>query len=94
MSAGYNNETGRFDYLEWLYKGDWYDDEHGNLYICPKVDVVAENEGPDNEVMDKLNAFAREHHRNPGWEEAEAMGLYPVSDMLKRFNTHDGYYHA
>lgn len=93
MSGMFNNETGRYEEADWLLNADWFDDEEGNLYIVPLPEVVAECEGPDNETMDKINACCRDHDRLTH-EDCDKLRLTRVMDILKRFNSQDGYYHA
>ena len=58
----YDNETGRFLYCEWLMDADWFEDQHGLLFIVPRPDVTAEIEGPDGPLLDAMNAACRDHN--------------------------------
>lgn len=89
----YNNETGLYEECEWLMDADWFDDESGSLYIVPRPEVVAEIEGPDGDLLDAMNAACRDHAEITA-ADCTRLGLTRVDDVLKRFNPHDGYYHA
>jgi hypothetical protein len=96
MNGYYDNETREFVEEEHLSADDalWLTDDEHNLYILPRLDVTAENEGPDGPIMDELNRIMRDDYRMPTEEEYEALGLHYISPMLRRFNEVDGYYHA
>ena len=89
----YDNETGLYLFDNYLFDGRWYEDSEGMLYIIPALDVVAENEGPDNEIMDAINARNRAG-RELSDEDVLTLGLSEVPSPLKRWSPLDGYYHA
>lgn len=89
----YNNETGLWEFEQYLMDGDWYDNENGSLFIIPQANVVAEIEGPDGSTMDELNRLCREQGM-PTLDDCDALMLQPVSTILRRFSPKDGYYHA
>jgi hypothetical protein len=94
----FNNDTGRYEPAEWLEKGIWVVHPDGDWWIIP--DGVAEIEGPDTPMIDKLNALCRQYDPNGEnvhlipVEEFTKLGLYKIPDTLKRFDVQDGYYHA
>jgi len=92
MPGCFNNED-----APWLDEDQWLEDAYF-LYIIPNPrHGHAEVEGPDNETLDKINAILREKPEGE-WEltpdEVKRLGLTQVDDCLKRFNSHDGHYHA
>lgn len=89
----FDNETGRYLFADWLMAADWFDDQDGFLYIVPRPEVVAENEGPDGPLIDAMNAACRDHAELTD-EDCRRLGLTRVDEVLKRFNPIDGYYHA
>lgn len=94
MSLGsYNNATGLYLFDDYLFDGRWYEDSDGVLYILPALDVGAENEGPDNEIMDAINARHRSG-RDLSETDVLTLGLIEVASPLKRWSPLDGYYHA
>ena len=93
MTGFYNNETGFYEDVPWLREGIWYEDDNGFLYIIPPQDAIAECEGPDNDIMDIIEAHSRE---GGIFDETygEMLGLMYIHDFLKRFSDYEGYYHA
>ena len=95
MPGYYDNENGCYVEAPWLDEGDWYVDEEGMLYIIPQAGAVAEIEGPDNDMIDQLNAMCRESDPDlPDIDEVEGLGLTYVPDHLHRLDPDRGYYHA
>jgi hypothetical protein len=79
---------------DWLMSGDWFEDAEGMLYIVPQPDVMAECYGPDNDIVDKINAACRDHDKLNDTDVAE-LGLTRIQDFLKRYDEGGlGYYHA
>lgn len=93
----YNNETQRHIKDDCMEKGHWYVNDAGYLYIVPNdLYGIAEIEGPDGDVLDALNKCYREASFDTIDPEqvAEALGLEVVAEVLKRFDSEAGYYHA
>lgn len=74
-------------------EADWFETADGHLYLVPLPDVVAEVEGPDDDVCDAINAICREHGRLTDADCAR-LELNRIPDFLKRFDPSTGYYHA
>ena len=99
----YDNESQKYLEEPCKEKGHWYvSDENGMLYIVPNDKYgSAEIDGPDDDILDALNAAYREADTN-GTDfdriDAEAiaqrLGLSVIPDVLKRFDSESGYYHA
>jgi len=88
----YDNETRLFLFDQEDFDSQWFDDGEGLTYIIGGPN--SEIEGPDNKILDALNAACRENAGHVPEEVADALGLTPVGDGLKRWNEVDGYYHA
>lgn len=88
----FDNKTGHFHYNpDYLEHAQWFKDKDDQLWIIPKD---AEIEGPDGDLLDKLNAICRVNH---GWipeTMVEQLGMIEVPHFLRRFDTHVGYYSA
>lgn len=95
MGIGIRDETTqRYIFSEDVDRGHWYYDQDGLLYIIPAGDD--ESLGPDNAIMDSLNAAYRAHgfeHVDPD-ELATSLKLDFVSRALHRFDEESGYYTA
>ena len=98
MSGLFNNETGLYEPVTWFdEESDWFTESPDNhpknerfLYIVPWT-TDAECDGPDNEMMDEINACCRYRGRLTD-EDVKRLDLVRIPDHLKRFNPHDGYY--
>jgi hypothetical protein len=97
MGIGMQNDSGEYEKTNGLEHGHWYLDTNGMLFIVPtEEDGLAEIEGPDGAILDKLNAV----YRDTAFEKvnqdqvARDLGLEVVLDVLKRFDTETGFYHA
>lgn len=89
--------TGEFLQEPGLEEGHWYLDENQQLFIVPNDRYgIAEIEGPDGEVLDKLNSAYRSKAFSAIDPDVIAMecGLDVVSPVLKRFDPDCGYYSA
>lgn len=98
----YDNESRK--YLEEPCKqhGHWYVADDGQLYIVPDDQYgIAEIDGPDDAVLDALNATYREADANKTDFNsidtaaiAQRLGLSVIYDWQKRFDEESGYYHV
>lgn len=99
----YDNESGRWFLGErrwemsnkalWLIN-DPEKEGVPRLYLIPPPDITAEIEGgPDDGVLDALNALCRDHDF-PTEEEISRLGLLEVPAFLRRFSPADGFYTA
>jgi len=87
----FDSDKRKYIYEDYLFQGDWFVDANGFLYIIPLTDDDVD--GPDGELLDKINEKVRELDDFP-IEEAEKLGLTPVPQITKRFSEKDGYYYA
>ena len=92
----FDNERGIHIDVEGYQDGHWYLSEDTNaLYIVPIAD--AEIEGPDDEVLEQLNAVYRDA---ASFDEvcpqkvAASLGLQVILPAFKRFSESAGYYYA
>ncbi len=94
MPGFYNEDLQVFEDVVWMRTGDWYEDEHRLLYIITNLEHgLSENEGPDGDVMDVINAFCREGMSGPDIEdELTPLGLLLVREHRKGFSPERGYY--
>ena len=75
--------------------GAWYVDDDWLLYIIPTEEHgIQENLGPDNAVMDAINAICRTGRRTLTEMECTQLGLHVIYRWQHRFNPHDGWYHC
>lgn len=83
--------------------GHWYLDDDHCLYIVPDDrHGLAETYGPDDDMLDALNAIYRAHDQKlVDWFDAvdrdaiaAGLGLFVVPDWQKRFDTQCGYFTA
>lgn len=98
MGIGTRDEsTGIFFKSEGLDNGHWYVDQEGYLYIVPDDRYgLEECAGPDNDVMDQLNAVYRETEFDAidPFAIATQLGLDFVSPALHRFDPESGFFTA
>lgn len=97
MGIGMQNENNQYEKTAGLENGHWYRDSDGMLYIVPtEEDGLAEIEGPDGDVTDKLNAVYRDtaFAKVDQHQVARELGLEVVLDVLKRFDSEIGFYSA
>lgn len=87
----FDNEAGVYIASQEHEDGDWYVDNDGQLYIVP---ADGEIEGPDNDLLCRLNDIYREDEKPSPAKIAEELGLELVAPVLKRFDAAVGYYHA
>ena len=97
----FDNESEEFIEVPGAMSGHWAEDEHRLLYIVPAEtdetgrQLIAECEGPDNAVMDAINAACREGYFYSDPDAVfERLGLTPIPAPPRRFDPADGYYHA
>lgn len=90
----YCNVTRLYVEAPWLMEGQWFEDGEGFLYIVPALDAVAEVEGPDNALLDRLNWLARRYPDAIPTAETERLSLREVPYVLRRWTPLDGFYHA
>jgi|GEM_PF-2571959 len=104
----FDNETGEYLRLEEIEMGMWFFcPTRRMLYIVPRYDesrgdLIMENEGPDDNVMDYINQLCREYPDLVASADATEFGdlirerflLIEVPWNLRRFDEHDGYYSA
>ena len=74
------------------FDSGWFD-ANGTLYIigapCDEIN------GPDDAITEALTTACRNNAGDlPDDFDSEALGLTHVDPRLKRWNEHDGYYHA
>lgn len=97
MPIGYDNAAGRCLRSEGLEEGHWYVADDGSLFIVPNDAFGgAEIEGPDGEIIDRLNAV----YRQTAFDSVdpaivgERLGLGVVFGWQRRFDSQSGYYYA
>lgn len=98
----YDNESKQYLQEPCKEHGHWYEGDDGQLYIVPNDKYgVSEIDGPDDDVLDALNAAYRQAEtdgiafdRIDTGAIAQRLGLSVIQDVLKRFDAESGYYHA
>lgn len=93
MTIGYDNAAGQCVRSSNLDNGHWYQDGEGNLYIVPDNGEI---EGPDNDVLEKLNSAyrVRSFYDVNEDEMARNLGLEVVYSWQQRFDPVKGYFAA
>ena len=87
----------RDEAIEVINNSAWFEDKVKMLYIIP-IKQNRDQIGPDNEIMDALVKAYRDAEEGKQMEaveaKAEELGLVKIQDVLKRWSSEDGFYHA